>query len=249
MKRLILPLLFLGTVISASLHAQEAAPDAKLKPCWQPKLGQKWQYQVTVEVQEGTELPANVEGQKIEKLDGKVRATYRQTNVYRGLQAMNPKDEESKKAHAFHLSNGDQLEEIQYMSITAKGVAAVGTKPEGTEPKELMALSKPIPLMWADWKGGEAFPVMLDHMVGGQKIRLVRKFKVIGWEELTTKAGKFRALHVQVSGKNGAMEIKRNYWFSPDDGFIKEVKKYYVGEKMVLTQYRVLEKITTPEGE
>ncbi len=210
------------------------------KPIWRPAVGDSWTYRVVVEVREGTELPAGVAGQKVEKLEGKVRATFMQTNVYHGLK---PMLKDGPEVHAFYVSNGDQLEEIEYMLIADDAVEAAGSKQEGKVPKDVMPLSKPIPLVRSEWKGGEAFPLMIDHVIGKQKVRMVRKFKVLGWETLETAAGKFKALHVQVTGMNGPMEIKRGYWFAPGIGFIKEVKKYYLADKVVFTQTRVLDKM------
>ena len=217
---------------------------AKDKPLWQPGVGDTWIYQITVTVQEGTQLPNNVPGQKIEKFDGKTRATYLQKMVYRGLQPLGEPegDLDIPTAHAFTLSNADTLIETQFNAITKTSIEALGVQSAG---KKLRPLSKPIPLFRADWKGGESFPFMMEYVMDGKKVRLVRKFKVIGWETLETTAGKFKALHVQVTGLNGKMEIKRSYWFAPETGFIKEVKKYYVGERTVLTQTRVLEKFAS----
>lgn len=210
------------------------------QPIWNPTVGDAWTYAVTVEVQEGSELPNDVEGQKIEKLEGKTRASFTQTNIYKGLQ---PISKEGPEMHAFYVSNGKTLEEIHYMKITDVSVEAIGVKQEGQSPQPLMPLSKPIPLAMSSWKGGEGFPFMVDYMTDGRKVRMVRKFKVLGWEKLETKAGEFHAMHVQVTGKNGAIELQRDYWFAPKVGFIKEVKKYYAGEKTILTQTRVLEKL------
>ncbi len=215
---------------------------AQTKSIWKPAIGNSWTYQVSVTVQEGTELPKDVPGQKLEKFDGKTRATYTQKMVYRGLQPVGEAegDKKAPTGHAFTVSNGDKLDETQFMSISDTAVEAIGVQPAG---KELKPLSQAIPLVRSDWKGGEAFPFMMEYKAQGQKVRMVRKFKVIGWETLETKAGKFKALHVQVSGMNGQMELKRSYWFTPGTGFIKEVKKYYVGDRTILTQTRVLEKI------
>lgn len=221
--------------ISLPLIAEEG------KPIWTPAVGDSWTYTVTVEVQEGSKLPEDVEGQKIEKLEGKIRATFTQTNVYKGLQ---PISKDGPEMHAFYLSNGKELEEIQYMKITDTAVAAMGVKQEGADPKPLIPLSQGIPLMESSWKGGEGFPFKIDRIVDGRKVRMVRKFKVLGWETLETKAGKFNAMHVQVTGKNGAIELQRSYWFAPQVGFIKEVKKYYAGDKTIFTQIRVLEKLS-----
>lgn len=210
------------------------------KPIWNPKKGDVWTYAVSIEVQEGSKLPDDIEGQKIEKLEGKVRATFTQTNVYKGLQ---PISKEGPEMHAFYISNGKSLEEIHYMKITETSVEAMGVKKEGKNPQPLIPLSQPIPLAMSSWKGGEGFPLKMDSLVDGRKVRMVRKFKVLGWETLETKAGKFHAMHVQVTGKNGAIELQRSYWFAPRVGFIKEVKKYYAGEKTILTQTRVLEKL------
>lgn len=228
-------------VFSSVLYSgAEGENGGELKALWKPVVGDSWTYRVVVEVQEGSELPEGVDGQKVEKLDGKVRATYTQTNVYQGLKLMK---EDLPKAHAFYVSAGKQLMEIEYMNITKNTLEAAGSKKEGKEPKDVIPLSKSIPLIHSGWKGGEAFPFMMDVVVGKQKVRMVRKFKVLGWETLETKAGKFKALHVQVTGLNGPMEIKRSYWFTPQTGFIKEVKKYYLGDKTVFTQTRVLEKL------
>ena len=58
----------------------------------------------------------------------------------------------------------------------------------------------------------------------------------MGWENVDTPAGGYNAMYIQVVGMNGGLEIKRGYWFVPGTGFIKEVKKYYVGDKLVMTQ-------------
>jgi len=219
---------------AATTHADE------VKHIWQPKVGDSWTYKVTIDVPKGSKLPNDVEGQKIEKLDDKERATFTQTSVYKGLQ---PISKDGPEAHAFYVSNGAQLEEIQFMKITDTSVEAMGVKPEGKKPEPVKPLSKAIPLVMSDWKGGEAFPFMMDHVENGAKMRMVRKFKVLGWETLETAAGKFQALHIQVTGTNGPIELNRSYWFTPGTGFIKEVKKYYAGEKTIFTQTRVLEKI------
>jgi len=239
------PLLSVILVLSSAifLHAEGENGDGA-KPIWKPVVGDTWTYKVVVEVLEGTGLPDGIEGQKVEKVDGKVRATYTQTHVYQGIKTIK---KGSPEAHAFYVSNGKQLEEIEYMKITGGAVEAVGSKKEGKTPEAGVPLSKAIPLVRSNWKGGEAFPFMMDAVVSGQKIRLVRKFKVLGWETLETEAGKFKALHVQVTGLNGPMEIKRSYWFTPGKGFIKEAKKYYLADKTVFTQTRVLVKMGKSE--
>jgi len=220
---------------AAAAHADEI--QLIRKPIWNPVVGDSWTYQVVVEVREGTELPTGVDGQKIEKLEGKTRATYLQTHVYHGLK---PMKKDGPEAHAFYVSNGEQLVEIEYMNITDAAVEAAGSKQEGKKPSELKPLSKAIPLVKSEWKGGEGFPFKIDLVVGKQKVLIVRKYKVLGWETLETTAGKFKAMHVQVTGMNGPMEMKRSYWFTPGTGFIKEVKKYYLGDEIVFAQTRVL---------
>ena len=231
-------------VLIAIFFAVFHVSHADTKPLWQPTVGDSWIYAVSVTVMEGTQLPDKVPGQKIEKLEGKVRATYQQKMTYRGLQPLGePKEgEELPNGHAFTISVGDTLVETQFNDISKTGIDALGVQPAG---ENLKPLSKPIPLVGADWKGGESFPFMMEYLAEGKQVRIVRKFKVIGWETLETKAGKFKALHVQVTGLNGHMEIKRNYWFTPGTGFIKEVKKYYVGDRTILTQTRVLESISS----
>ncbi len=207
------------------------------KPIWEPAVGDFWTYDVTLEVSKGTQLPARVAGQKIEELDGKTRVTYEQRSVYRGYLPI-PDDE--RKAHAFYFSNGDQLEEIQYMLIGDSLIQALGSKQEGQKPKKAVSLDTPIPIIDSKWKGGESFPVIMDQKVGDKALRMTRQFRAVGWENIETKAGTYNAMYVQVVGMNGGLEIKRGYWFAPGTGFIKEVKKYYLGDQMVLTQTKEL---------
>ena len=234
--------LFLTSLLCSFItlaYAEDEVADHQ-EPLWSPSVGDSWTYKVSVEVAKSTTLPPGIPGQKIEELEGKVRATYEQTAVYRGF---SPLSEDGPKAHAFYFSNGEQLEEIQYMLIEKNAVQAMGSKQEGENPQKLISLSQPIPLVDGRWKGGESFPVALDQNVGGKLIRMSRNFRAIGWENLETKAGNFNALHIQVTGMNGGLELKRGYWFAPGTGFIKEDKKYYLGDKMIMNQSRELIKI------
>ena len=234
--------LFLTSLLCSFItlaYAEDEVADHQ-EPLWSPSVGDSWTYKVSVEVAKSTTLPPGIPGQKIEELEGKVRATYEQTAVYRGF---SPLSEDGPKAHAFYFSNGEQLEEIQYMLIEKNAVKALGSKQEGKNPKRVISLSKPIPIIDYGWKGGEAFPVVMDQSIGGKKMRMTRWFRAIGWEDLETKAGNFKALHIQVTGMNGGLELKRGYWFAPGTGFIKEDKKYYLGDKMIMNQSRELIKI------
>lgn len=219
------------------IHAADDLPKNKL--LWSPSVGDTWTYKITVEVAKETAIPSNIEGQVIEELEGKIRVTYLQTAVYHGFL---PLSDDGPKAHAFYFSNGKQLEEIQYMLVEENMVKAVGSKQEGETPQKIISLSKPIPLVVGSWKGGESFPVVMDQVVEGKQIRMTRMFRAIGWEQVETDAGDFKALHVQVTGMNGGLELKRSYWFAPGTGFIKEDKKYYLAEKMIMRQTRDLVK-------
>lgn len=235
-KLQLLPLLSLFLV--SGLSAQEKTLDAK-KPLWKPTVGEFWTYEVSIEVPKNAKLPEKVDGQKIEEVDGKMRASFEQTAVYHGQL---PLSDDGPKAHAFYFSNGDQLEEIQYMAIEDNSVKAIASKQEGKKPGKVISLSAPIPVIDAGWKGGESFPVIMNQKVGDQNLRMTRQFRAIGWEEVDTEAGSYNAMHVQVVGMNGALEIKRGYWFAPETGFIKEVKKYYLGDTMIMKQTRELKK-------
>ena len=241
MKYQLLPLLLL--VFVTGLDAQDEAVDAK-KPLWKPTVGEFWTYDVSVEVPKNARLPEKIAGQKIEEVDGKMRASYQQTAVYHGLL---PLSDDGPKAHAFYFSNGDQLEEIQYMAIEDNSIQAVASKQEGEKPGKVVSLSAPIPVIDADWKGGESFPVIMNQKLGDENLRMTRQFRAIGWEQVETGAGSYNAMHVQVVGMNGALEIKRGYWFAPGTGFIKEVKKYYLGDTMIMKQTRELKKTGKPK--
>ena len=236
--------MFRYLVLAAFIFSVQAVINAaeereKNEVFWAPSIGDTWTYKVVMEVAKETSIPTDIEGQKIEELDGKIRATYHQTAVYRGFL---PISDGGPKAHAFYFSNGKQLEEIQYMLIEENAVKAIGSKQEGKTPQKLISLNKPIPLVSGDWKGGESFPVIMNQNLGGKQIRMTRMFRAIGWEQLETKAGSFEALHVQLTGMNAGLELKRGYWFTPRIGFIREDKKYYLGDKMIMSQTRELVK-------
>ena len=229
-------MVWLLAVLTTTVFADDPGADNG-KPLWEPKVGDSWTYNVTLEVPEGTRLPMAVAGQKIEELDGKLRASHDQVAVYEGLATIS---EDGRKAHAFHFSNGDQLEEIQYMLIEGDIIQALGSKQEGENPRKAVLLNTPIPIVDAKWKGGEAFPLIMDQKMGDKTLRMTRQFRAVGWENVETQAGTYNAMYVQVVGMNGGLEIKRGYWFAPGTGFIKEVKKYYVGDKLVMTQTKQL---------
>lgn len=224
--------------VQTLVHAEDKLE--KEDVLWNPSLGDTWTYKIVMEVAKEASIPLDIEGQIIEELEGKKRATYYQTAEYQGFL---PVSDGGSKAHAFYFSNGKQLEEIQYMLIEKNTVKAVGSKQEGKSPQKLISLNQPIPLVVGSWKGGESFPVMMNQNAGGKKIRMTRMFRSIGWEQLETDAGNFKALHVQVTGMNAGLELKRGYWFAPKIGFIKEDKKYYLGDKMIMRQTRELVKI------
>jgi len=50
-------------------------------------------------------------------------------------------------------------------------------------------------------------------------------------------------------GKSGPMETNSNYWFAPGTGFIKEVNKSYIAEKVIYTETKVLEQTGKQELE
>ncbi len=235
MYNILIATLFLSLQIMG--HAEDEPK--KNEAFWSPSLGDTWTYKIVMEVAKETSIPSDIEGQIIEELEGKIRSTHYQTLVYRGFL---PISDKGPKADAFYFSNGKQLEEIQYMQIKEDKVNAVGSKKEGKKPEKLISLNKPIPLVVGSWKGGESFPVMMEQAVKGNKIRMSRMFRAIGWEQVETEAGDFKALHVQVTGMNGGLELKRGYWFAPGTGFIKEDKKYYLGDKMIMRQTRELVK-------
>lgn len=237
--------LFIVTFVFSLQIAGHAEDEPKKNEAfWSPSVGDTWTYKIVMEVAKGTSIPSDIEGQIIEELEGKIRSTHYQTSVYRGFL---PISDNGPKAHAFYFSNGKQLEEIQYMQIEEGKVNAIGSKKEGKTPEKLISLSKPIPLVIGSWKGGESFPVMMDQTLKGNKIRMSRMFRAIGWEQLETEAGNFNALHVQVTGMNGGLELKRGYWFALGTGFIKEDKKYYLGDKMIMRQTREL--VKTAKGQ
>lgn len=207
-------------------------PGAEAGVLWKPEVGDSWVYEVTLE------LPTESKISKLEQFDDKRQVSYKETSVYQGLM---PVEKDGPEAHVFHVLSGAELMEIQYVAIDDNGVSMVGSKKEGKKPGNLIKMGKPIPLMHPDWKGGEAFAFEIGQPVQGGTIQHKKQFRVLGWETLEIKAGKFKAMHVQILGKSGPMETKSSYWFAPGTGFIKEVNKSYIGEKVIYTEVKELE--------
>jgi hypothetical protein len=206
-------------------------PAAEGEALWQPEVGEFWVYEVVLE------LPKESKLSKLEQFDDKREVTYRETSVYQGLL---PMEQDGAKAHVFHVSNGEQLVEIQYVEIRNDAIEMLGSKKEGKSPKNAVMMGKPIPLMLAEWKGGEAFAFEMGQPVAGGTLRHKKQFRVLGWEDVETKAGKFKAMHVQIIGQSGPVETKASYWFAPGTGFIKEVSKSYIAEKVIFTEAKEL---------
>lgn len=72
-KNLFLTSLACSFIIVA--HADDELADQQ-EPLWSPSVGDTWTYKVAVTAAKDTKLPVGIPGQKIEELEGKVRATY-----------------------------------------------------------------------------------------------------------------------------------------------------------------------------
>ena len=223
----------------APVYADDNAANAG-KALWKPEVGDFWVFEVVID------LPKDTKISKLEQFDDKRQVTYKETSVYRGLV---PKIKEGVEVHAFDVLQGDELQEIEYVTIEDDAIEVVGSKKEGKTPKNAIIMGKPILLMSADWKGGESFAFEIGQPVAGGKISHKKQFRILGWETVETKAGTFKAMHVQIMGKSGPMETNSNYWFAPGTGFIKEVNKSYIAEKVIYTETKVLEQTGKQELE
>lgn len=197
---------------------------------WKPIVGDSNIYKVVVEVPRERQIMHNYIGQRTEVLEQKVRATYIQASVYRGLKSVT---NGSGDAHVFDILNGGELEEVQYMGIDHDVIHMIGSKKEGESPRPLVQLSEPMPLVRLDWEAGDVLPFSMHHEVAGKKVPYTRQFRILGWEQVETEAGSFRTMHVQVVGESGPIQIRRDYWFAPGTGFIKDVKKYFSADSVI----------------
>ena len=231
----------LFALLSLSMAAPVCAidkPAGESEALWKPEVGDFWVHQVVID------LPKDTTISKLEQFDDKRQVTHLETSIYRGL---TPVGEDGVQAHAFHVLQNKQLQEIEYVAIDDDSIGMLGSKKEGKTPGNLVMMGKPIPLMSSDWMGGESFAFEIGQPVEGGKINHKKQFRVLGWETVETKAGKFKAMHVQINGKSGPMETKTSYWFAPGTGFIKEVNKSYIAEKVIYTETKILEKIGKQE--
>ena len=223
-------------------------PAGESEVLWKPEVGDFWVYEVVADLPKDTHISIS------EQFGNKRQATYKETSVYRGLdtsfyRGLVPTKKNGIDIHAFHVFHGDLLDEIQYLSIHDDAIDMVGAKTEGKTPKKVIMMGRPIPLMRSDWKGGESFAFEIGQPVAGGKINHKKQFRVLGWETVETKAGTFKAMQVQMMSKSGQLEIMTSYWFAPGTGFIKEVNKSYIAEKLIYTETKVLEQTGKQELE
>lgn len=202
---------------------------------WSPKVGDRWIYEVVVAAPRGAELPKG-DGIKVREGPDGPEATYLQTREFLGK---TPAGAEDVLYDAIATKRGDVVQKIDFLEITPTAVYARGSKNEGDGPGAYFILGSPLLMVSSLSSPGDEWKVDSDAAPGARKDpakRFVRDFRFFGKEKIKVPAGEYEALKIQITGKNGATEIRRDLWFQPGLGLVKEETSYYNEETLLARQ-------------
>jgi hypothetical protein len=104
--------------------------------------------------------------------------------------------------------------------VTAKGLAQVRFGRRANDP--------PMPLLRLPAKAGDAWE--WEDRAAGRKIQ----FKVVGEEEVTVPAGKFKAIRVAEEETVRGQTTRHESWYAPKVGLVKRVTPLVVGEQVIV---------------
>ena len=189
-----------------------AAADVPLLPV---RPGDRWVYQVLLEIPPGVSSPGAAE----------VRTRYERTRSYLG-----------KAAAAAGLPAVDCFEvrvpgspaEREFVEIHDDRILLRGSlilRPETTQP---LWFAQPVPFVIAGLKAGDTLPGV---KAGDGQIN--RQTKVIAREDVTVPAGTFHCIRLLTTGNDGELDLRRTLWFAPGHGIIREEKTRYRREQLL----------------
>ena len=175
----------------------------------------------------------------IKKTADGVRAVFAKSRIYVGK--TKPKVDR-EELDTFQIVRGDRVMEYEFSDFQKDALYALGSKDETREESKVVLLSKPLLVYAAANQPGDQWEVKSGD--GKTSPLFTRKFRVFGEEEVLVPAGAFQAIRVVITGVSGPTEIKRTFWFSKGNGFVKEEKTYYSASKKLIHQVMELTKIT-----
>jgi hypothetical protein len=208
----------------SGVSAQEPAavrPDIPLLPVGK---GDVWIYEVHLRIPEGITSPGAAE----------VDQTHLRTRTYLGKIAP---AEGLPEVDCFEVIVPASPAEREFVEIHDDRILMRGSmimRPETTRP---MWLDHPVPFVIAGMKAGTESPRI---QAGGG---LSRKTQVIAREDVTVPAGKFAAIRLLMSGRDGDVELRRTIWFSPGTGIVREEKIRYRLGKVIFRETQELKEV------
>lgn len=225
--------------LASWLGAQE-----KSATMWPLVLGDEWEYEVKIELPRGAVFDKG-KGVTVKETAEGIEVSYIETQRYLGKKA--PK-KGMEGLDAFSVTRGEVLQSTEYLQVSDIGIfgrasKTAGKDEKGKEKAQVMLLAKPLLLVAKDNKAGDSWKVESEPNKDGV-VAFKRDFRSFGMEKVKVPAGEFEGIKIEASGNNGGVELKREYWFVPDVGFVKEVKNYYSKEKRLVRQTLLLKKFT-----
>lgn len=221
-----LPLLFAACNRSSETKvvalSKEAANDVPLLPV---QKGDIWEYEVHLEIPEGASAAGSAA----------VDTRFHRTRVYLGKVIPGANLPETD---CFEVTAPGAPTEREFVSITDDQILMHGSLMVASANAKPMWLAKPIPFVVAGMKAGTELPE-ISAMEGA----ITRKLQVVAREEIAVPAGKFHAIRLLMTGKEGPMELRRTTWFAPGTGIVKEEKIHYRQDKVIYREtHELLEK-------
>ncbi len=208
--------------------SEDLAGDVPLLPVTK---GDNWHYQVHLEIPAGVSSPGS----------SSVDVTFEKIRTYIG-----------KVSPANGLPEVDCLEvtvpgspaEREFVEIRDDAILMRGSmimRPETLQP---MWLDHPVPFVIAGMQPGTASPDI--RAPGGS---LSRKTRVVARETIRVPAGEFPCIRLLMSGSDGAIELRRDIWFSPGTGIVREEKTRHRDGLLIFTEHQELTASTLIPGD
>lgn len=168
--------------------------------------GDSWVYEVDLEI------PAGVTSAGA----AAVSTEHRRTRTYLGKLAA---AEGLPETDCFEVTTPGFSAEREFVEILDDRILIRGSlimRPETTKP---LWLDRPVPFVAVGMQPGESIPVV-EAADGG----LIRQSSVVAREDVAVPAGTFHCIQLLTDGIDGDLELRRNLWFSPGHGIIREEK-------------------------
>lgn len=180
--------------------------------------GDSWVYQVRLEI------PAGVTSAGAAAVDTKFKRV--RTYLGKASAADGLPETDCFEVVVSGFPNEREFVEIHDDRILMRGSLIM--RPETTKP---MWLETPVPFIIAGMKPGDVV-----SEVRTEDDSLTRRTEVIASGNVTVPAGSFHCLHLLTSGGDGDLQLRRNVWFAPGHGIIREEKTRRRGDRIIFKE-------------